>query len=109
MSDDAAWKASALGSLDRMDEVIALKYVARELGPFTVDRAGYIWCNSAKGGKTVIANVRGWGYLTGKGHGALGLSEAEGIRIQEQWGSMIAEALNNFAHSVGPSNAKGSE
>lgn len=71
--------------------------VARKMGPFEVDRAGYVWGNSAKGGKTVIANVRGWGYLTGHGSGALGMKEDDAIAEQERWGEMFVAALNAFA------------
>lgn len=78
-----------------------LHELAQSLGPFSVDRAGYVWCESAKGGRTVFANVRGWGYLTGKGSGALGLSEAEGIAAQALWGELIVEALNAFAQPNG--------
>lgn len=96
MSNDA-WKEEALRQADNADAVIALKRLARKLGPFTVDKAGYVWCNSAKGGKTVFANVRGWGYLTGQGSGALGLDEDAAIAEQERWAALMTEALNAYA------------
>lgn len=70
--------------------------LAKEIGPVVVDRAGYIWMRSAKGGQTVLANVRGWGYLTGQGSGALGLSEADAMAAQRRWGELIMRAINRL-------------
>lgn len=42
----------------------------------------FIWGDSLKGGDTHVAMVRGWGYLTGGGHGAIGLSEEDGLEAQ---------------------------
>lgn len=39
-----------------------------------------------------IADVRGWGFLTGKGSGALGLSPDDGSKIQDANGELIASA-----------------
>lgn len=58
----------------------------------TCGTANWIYGHSLKGGDTHIADVRGWGYLTGGGHGALGLSGEEGARIQDQRGRFIAAA-----------------
>lgn len=91
------------------NRITLLRLAAESLAPLTVDHAGYIWGRSKKGGKTVIANVRGWGYLTGKGAGALGLTEAEGIDIQREWGEMICEAVNELAHARKKQNAKRSD
>lgn len=38
-----------------------------------------------------IAMIRGWGHLTGKGHMALGLSEEEAIKIQDDRGCRLAK------------------
>ena len=38
-----------------------------------------------------IADIRGWGYLTGKGQGGLGLSSAEASKIQNANARAIAE------------------
>jgi tricorn protease-like protein len=75
--------------------------IARQLAPFVVDHNGYVWATSAKGGQVVIAKIqiRGWGYLTGGGHGALGLSDEKALEIQEQWRVMIETALNAFAEN----------
>lgn len=53
---------------------------------------GYIWSDSIPGGDTTPAMVRGWGYLTGGGHGALKMSDDDAIRIQGEVGSLIAAA-----------------
>lgn len=50
----------------------------------------YIWAPSLKGGDNHVADVRGWGYLTGRGHGALGLSSEEAMKTQDAWGEHIA-------------------
>ena len=41
-----------------------------------------------------VIDIRGWGYLTVKGHGALGLDEAEAIKIQDEFGEKVARILN---------------
>ena len=40
-----------------------------------------------------IVDVRGWGYLTGKG-GGLGMSEDQAEKIQDRIGEQVAAALN---------------
>lgn len=62
-------------------------------GPWEVDACGspVIYGRSPKG-RMRIADIRGWGHLTGGGHGALGLPEAEAIAIQEANGHLIAAA-----------------
>lgn len=42
-----------------------------------------------------ICDIRGWGHLTGKGHGALGLSHDEGVAIQEANAALIVKAVNS--------------
>lgn len=42
----------------------------------------------------MVADVRGWGYLTGKGDGALGLSEADGAKAQRELMHAIVAAVN---------------
>lgn len=71
--------------------------LAQSLAPLRYDRAGYIWGRSEKGGMTVIANIRGWGYLTGQGHGALGMNEATAIARQMSWCEMFCVAVNKLA------------
>lgn len=43
-----------------------------------------------------IADIRGWGYLTGKGQGGLGLSSAEASKIQNANARLIAAAPEMF-------------
>lgn len=67
------------------------------LGPWRVHysesgQAWDIWAPSAKGGETKLFDVRGWGYLTGKGHGALGLSPDDAVKVQAEWARMAAAA-----------------
>jgi hypothetical protein len=39
-----------------------------------------------------ICDIRGWGYLTGKGHGALGLDHDTAVAIQTAHGNLLASA-----------------
>lgn len=48
--------------------------------------------NAKIGGETPVCDIRGWGYLTGKGHGALGLSQEEAVAIQTANANLIAAA-----------------
>ena len=45
-----------------------------------------------------IADIRGWGHLTGKGEGALGLSHDEGAAIQDANAALIVKAVNRDHH-----------
>ena len=42
-----------------------------------------------------VLDVRGWGYLTGKGSQALGLDEESAINIQNNIGIRVAQLMNN--------------
>lgn len=53
-----------------------------------------IWGESQKGGDTHVLDVRGWGYLTGRGHGALGLSGADGIAAQRAVQAYVVASWN---------------
>lgn len=44
------------------------------------------------GGYAKLFDVRGWGYLTGKGHGGLGLDYDAAVKIQEANANLIAAA-----------------
>ncbi len=61
-------------------------------GQWTCDNAGYIWADSLKGGRTHMIDVRGWGYLTGSGIGALDLEAADAERIQDELGALLCAA-----------------
>lgn len=41
----------------------------------------------------LVLDIRGWGYLTGRGAGALGMSDGEAIRVQDDFGERIASLL----------------
>lgn len=57
--------------------------------PFKYDRDGSCIFDSKN---NMIADVRGWGHLTGRG--ALALSEEEAIKIQDRIGAEIVRAMN---------------
>jgi hypothetical protein len=66
-------------------------------GPWNIDsHALGIWCPSEKGGETKIFDIRGWGYFTGRGHGALALSAEEGKRRQTANGDFVAHARTDI-------------
>jgi hypothetical protein len=69
-------------------------------GEWTADpqSPSFIWGESLKGGNTHVAEPRGWGYYTGRGHGALGLSEDEGLAAQY--------AIQEHIAAFSPSTAK---
>lgn len=53
-------------------------------GPWEIGYGGaYVGCRNEKiGGFAKLFDVRGWGYLTGNGHGALGLNGDKAAEIQ---------------------------
>lgn len=53
-----------------------------------------------KGDRFHVADMRGWGHLTGKGHGALGLEYAVAVKIQEANADLIVRAVNNHGALV---------
>jgi hypothetical protein len=57
------------------------------------------------GGETPVCDVRGWGYLTGKG-GGLGLDDLAAIEVQKRTGETIAFALNSRADLPAPVRVK---
>lgn len=67
-----------------------------------------IYGPSLKGGVARLADVRGWGYLTGGGHGALGLPGEKAREIQDALGRLIAaipalvSALQEAREALGP-------
>jgi hypothetical protein len=83
-------------------------------GQWTCDNAGYIWADSLKGGKTHMIDVRGWGYLTGRGMGALALDNITASRLQDELGALLCaapdllealkEARINWHHMIGLSS-----
>lgn len=66
-------------------------------GPWSVDsHALGIWGPSRKGGETKLLDIRGWGYLTGHGHGALALPADEATAIQKAMGEFVAHARTDI-------------
>ena len=63
--------------------------------PFRYDEIGN-WVVDSKGNP--IADVRGWGFLTGKCDRGLGLPQGEAERIQNEVGERIANLLNEHAY-----------
>lgn len=65
-------------------------------GPW-VNRKGWIDAPSAlpDGSAAHVADVRGWGYLTGRGH-ALALNDDTAYAAQMVWGDLIVFAVNNL-------------
>jgi len=63
-------------------------------GPWTYDhRSGWINAdNCCSRGPMHVADIRGWGHLTGHGHGAHGMTTDEGIAIQAANAELICSA-----------------
>ena len=59
--------------------------------PFTYDEDG-IFILDANGNKVI--DIRGWGYLTGKGSGALGWGDEKAIEVQDAIGKRIVTLMN---------------
>ena len=69
----------------------------RAQAPFNYNTAfGQKVCgvNAKIGGPNPIMDIRGWGYLTGGGHGALGLSVEQAKAEQDALGDLVADLLN---------------
>jgi hypothetical protein len=69
----------------------------RAQAPFTYNKPlGLKICgvNRKIGGPNPIIDIRGWGYLTGGGHGALGLSVEQAKAEQDALGDLVADLLN---------------
>lgn len=54
-----------------------------------------IYADNVPKGPARVADMRGWGYLTGKGHGALALSDDKGVAIQKANAEFIVKAVNS--------------
>jgi hypothetical protein len=59
--------------------------------PFRYDEDGQFIVDAEN---IVVLMVRGWGKLTGKGHGGLGLPPNVAEDTQKRFGSRVAELLN---------------
>lgn len=67
-------------------------------GRFVGYGMGKIFVKTPKG-ETTALDVRGWGYLTGKGDCALGMSEDDACKVQDQFEAWVIEALNHYAEN----------
>lgn len=64
--------------------------------PWKIDpHALSIYSSETPKGCARVADLRGWGYLTGKGYGALGLSDDDGIAAQRANAELIVKAVNS--------------
>lgn len=65
-------------------------------GPYRTDAfACKIYGTSDKdGGDTTVLDIRGWGYLTGQGHGALGMDHGPAFDEQKEFAQRVVDALN---------------
>lgn len=61
-------------------------------GPWSVDPRSFWVTAQDEKGLFHVADIRGWGHLTGKGHGAWGYPEAKAVAIQEANGRLMAAA-----------------
>jgi hypothetical protein len=66
------------------------------MAPFRFEqRLGKVVGVNAKiGGMNPVIDIRSWGYLTGHGHGALGLPQRDAEAEQDSFGELVAELLN---------------
>jgi hypothetical protein len=64
-------------------------------GPYKTDAFGNkIYGTSDKGGDCTVLDIRGWGYLTGRGHGALGMDDRPALTEQQKFAEFVVNALN---------------
>lgn len=66
------------------------------MAPFRYDKRLQRVCgkNAKIGGDNPVLDVRSWGYLTGGGHGALGLNHTDAAIEQDAFGELVAGLLN---------------
>jgi hypothetical protein len=64
--------------------------------PWQVDPRSFAISGTDEQGEYMhVADLRGWGRLTGKGHGALGLSDADAVEVLQANAAFIVKAVNN--------------
>lgn len=61
-------------------------------GPWEIDHGLRIIARNVERGPMTVCDVRGWGYLTGKGHGAIGLSFEEAEKVMMANARLIVAA-----------------
>lgn len=70
---------------------------ARKLhGPYKTDPFGnkIYGTDDRGGGSNTVLDVRGWGYLTGRGHGGLGMDDNPALKEQQRFAAFVVDALN---------------
>ena len=61
-------------------------------GPWRYDLMGcLVYAGDPDDMVSIVANIRGHGFLTGEGHGALGLPEETAVAIQDKIGRRISK------------------
>ena len=55
---------------------------------------GSVFIEREKQGSVQILDIRGWGYLTGRG-GGLGINQDDAERVQDDFEKWVVNALNN--------------
>lgn len=74
-----------------------MEQVTHTPGPWAIERYSlWIVAPNTPKSRMHVADIRGWGYLTGNGHGALGLERDEAIAIQKANARLIAAAPELF-------------
>lgn len=73
-------------------------------GPYSTDPLGAKIYGTGPHGPMTVLDVRGWGYLTGKGHGALGLGAIEANNEQFAFANFVVDALNKASEDVNAPN-----
>ena len=65
-------------------------------GPYSTDPFGCkIYGTSDKdGGQVTVLDIRGWGYLTGRGSGALRMDDHPAMEEQADFANRVVAALN---------------
>ena len=66
-------------------------------GPFYGVGTGKIFIHT-KCGDTTVLDVRGWGYLTGRG-GGIAMSEDDAVKVQDQFEEWVIAALNYYSEN----------
>jgi hypothetical protein len=81
-----------LDKLEELAKAATAHLAGHDLTASTYGRM--IFGQSKKGANAHILDIRGWGYLTGKGGGALGLSEEQAIEAQKAIEAYVVAAWN---------------
>jgi hypothetical protein len=84
-----------MADLDKLEELAKAATAHLAGHDLTASEHGrMIFGQSKKGGGAHVLDIRGWGYLTGKGGGALGLCEEQAIEAQKAIEAYVVAAWN---------------